>query len=315
MEFTSGGAGARGEFKTPSWSADGQRVVFHRDVDANWPPYRSWRSRDPQFTLIRSGIFPSYSPRGDRLVVNDQLAGIMHNSLIVMNADGSGRLMIYTHPTKSALAPVWSRQGDKIAFALGGFFQMMPAQVQPRANADIAVVHSDGTKFELLTDGAGNYAFPSWSPDGRQLVYRAYGGDAPGLFIMNVQTRKTTPLLIGPHNFPTWSPKGDRIAFTSNRDNDYEIYTIKPDGTGLTRLTNSPGNDGHLTWSSDGKWIAFASDRAGFKDESALHVGNAQPGGDIYVMRGDGSDVRQLTDDQYEEATPGWVPSKVSTRP
>ena len=132
MAFTSGAAGVPGEFNTPSWSADGQRAVFHRDVDTTWPPYRHWHSRDPQFALIRSGIFPSYSPQGDRLVVNDQLAGIMHNSLIVMNADGSGRSTIYTHPTKSALAPVWSRQGDRIAFALGGFFQMLPARSASR---------------------------------------------------------------------------------------------------------------------------------------------------------------------------------------
>jgi len=56
-----------------------------------------------------------------------------------------------------------------------------------------------------------------------------------------------------------------------------------------------------------GEWLAFTSVRQGFQGEAALHVGNPQPGGEICVMRADGSDVRVLTDDQYEEGTPTWV--------
>jgi TolB protein len=109
-------------------------------------------------------------------------------------------------------------------------------------------------------------------------------------------------------SFPSWSPKGDRIAFTSDRDGDYEIYTIRPDGTDLRRLTNSPGNDAHNSWSPDGEWIVFTSVRGGFKDEMALTPFNPQPNGDLWVMRPDGSDVRMLTDDQFEDGTPSWLP-------
>ena len=45
-------------------------------------------------------------------------------------------------------------------------------------------------------------------------------------------------------NFPAWSPTGDRIAFTSDRDGDYEIYSIRSDGADLKRLQR-PGNDAH----------------------------------------------------------------------
>jgi hypothetical protein len=48
--------------------------------------------------------------------------------------------------------------------------------------------------------------------------------------------------------------------------------------------------------------------RQGFKDEGVLHPGNPQGSGDLYVMRSDGSDVRILTDNPFEEATTGWVP-------
>ena len=53
----------------------------------------------------------------------------------------------------------------------------------------------------------------------------------------------------------------------------------------------------------------FTSVRGGFKDESVLHPFNPQPNGDLYVMRSDGSDVRMLTDDQFEDGTPSWLPS------
>ena len=55
-----------------------------------------------------------------------------------------------------------------------------------------------------------------------------------------------------------------------------------------------------------GRWVN-TQHRRGFKDEAPLHPYNPQPYGDIYVMRGDGSDVRMLTDNQFEEGTPAWV--------
>lgn len=97
------------------------------------------------------------------------------------------------------------------------------------------------------------------------------------------------------------------IAFTSDREGDYEIYTIRTDGTDLRRLTQSPGNDAHNAWSVDGEWFVFTSARGGFKDESAPHPFNPQPYGDLYVMRADGSDVRMPTDDHFEDGTPAWV--------
>jgi Tol biopolymer transport system component len=99
------------------------------------------------------------------------------------------------------------------------------------------------------------------------------------------------------------------VQFTSDRgDLAYDIYTIDVDSREITRLTDHPGVDAHAAWSPDGRWLAFSSTRQGFKDEGALHPRNPQGSGDIYVMRADGSDVRALTDNQYEEATPGWAP-------
>lgn len=54
-----------------------------------------------------------------------------------------------------------------------------------------------------------------------------------------------------------------KIAFTSDRDGNLEIYTINPDGTDLTRLTNNAAKDGFPEWAPEGRLIAFVSDRDG----------------------------------------------------
>ena len=64
------------------------------------------------------------------------------------------------------------------------------------------------------------------------------------------------------------------------------------------------------SWSFDSEWIAFASARGGFKDEMPVGEGGGQGAGDIFVMRADGSDVRRLTDDAFEEATPAFAPNR-----
>ncbi len=132
------------------------------------------------------------------------------------------------------------------------------------------------------------------------LVYRTFGPSGYGLRILNLQTNVTvTPLTKEYDNFPFWSPRGDLITFVRQVDGDYEIFTIRPDGTGLKRLTFSKGNDAHMARSPDGEWIAFASTRKGFKDE-AIYTDAPQPYGELFVMRYDGTNVRQLTDNHWE---------------
>lgn len=305
LDFTAGEPGARGPFGSPSWSPDGRRVVFHRDVDPAWPPFRPSPGTDPDFRLIRTGIFVHPAPGGDRLVSNDRTAAILHNTILVMDADGTRRSVLFGDPEKSCVAPAWSPRGDRIAFGFGRFFQ----SVKGPAIADIAVIRADGTGLRVLTDGLGNRGFPSWSPDGRHLVCRSSDGKTGGLAILDAETGAARELPTGSirDNFPAWSPTGEAIAFTTLRDGDYEIATIRPDGTGLRVLTRTPGNDAHCSWSPDGRWIAFTSARGGFNDESALHPYNPQPYGHIYAMRADGSDVRRLTDDPFEHGTPSFL--------
>ena len=207
------------------------------------------------------------------------------------------------------------RRGDRIIFGIGVFnaffngFHGLFLKPEDRAEggAQVAIVNPDGSGFRELTSGPNNNAFPSMAPDGRRFVYRTFGPEGEGLRVMDIDTKQVTRLVDGYDNFPLWSPRGDLIMFSRQAEGDYEIYTIKPDGTGVKRVTHSRGNDSHMGWSPDGSHIVFASTRMGFKDEMT-YTDAPQPYGEIFVMRADGSDVQQLTDNQWEEGTPAWQP-------
>jgi TolB protein len=136
------------------------------------------------------------------------------------------------------------------------------------------------------------------------------GDGDEGLRILTLTNGKITKLTSEYDTFPVWSLRGDRIAFCSLRGGDFDIFTVRPDGSELHKLTDSHSNDAHPIWSPDGKWIVFSSARKGFKDEGMLNSGGPQPNGELFVMRADGSDVSQLTDNQWEDATPTWRPRK-----
>jgi TolB protein len=87
--------------------------------------------------------------------------------------------------------------------------------------------------------------------------------------------------------------------------------TIHPDGSRLTQLTHTHGNEAHLAWSPDGEQLLFCSSRMGFKDE-AIYTGAPQPYGEIFVMRSDGTHVEQLTDNQWEDGGPAWQPARTA---
>jgi Tol biopolymer transport system component len=303
LAFTSGPAGAGGQMRSPSWSPDGTRAVYQKFSFGQRRQNQPLFSIRQDFELAWSAIFPVFSRDGRLALVGRRGVAASDTSLEVMDADGTDPKRIFTEKGSMVMSPDWSPDGQWIAFGAGAFFtdRDKPARVM--------MVRADGTDARELTKGPANTGFPSWSPDGKRLVYRAWSDKERGLRILNLEDSSAKVLTTDYDNFPVWSPLGDRIAFTSFRNNDFDIYTIRPDGTGLQKLTTAPGNDSHCAWSPDGKYLLFSSSRLGFKDEAPLYDGNPQPYGELFVMKADGSEQRPLTDNCWEDATPAWQPA------
>jgi Tol biopolymer transport system component len=271
--------------------------VYHRILSREPANWQKTFSRDPRYELVLTYSFPAFDPSGE------QIAAMQFGTadLVLIRTGSNESRTLFHQDGKLPMAAQWSPKGDAIIFGLGAFFQGLSQGTQ------VAMINPDGSSFRQLTSGANNNGFPSMAPDGKRFVFRTTGPEGQGLRIMNLEDHSVTTLTTEYDNFPLWSPKGDLIIFIRKYKGDFEVFSIRPDGTNLRRLTYSPGNEGHLAWSPDGEWILFSSARMGFKDE-VLYTDSPQPYGELFVMRYDGTHVRQLTDNQWEDATLAWQP-------
>jgi Tol biopolymer transport system component len=184
-----------------------------------------------------------------------------------------------------------------------------PAYIPALKKVGFVSDRENGTDvYTMNLDGSGEQAvflqsmvldYPDWSPDGK-LIAASYTDICEenncifDLYIFDLIDMMKTRLseTVASEWVPQWSPDGQKIAFSSDRDGDGEIYVINQDGSNLVQLTNNAGYDGHPRWSPDGSMIAFESDRNG-------------GGWDIFVMNADGSNPRPVTS---TAASNDWMP-------
>lgn len=87
----------------------------------------------------------------------------------------------------------------------------------------------------------------------------------------------------------------DLIAFSSDRDGDYDIYLVRPDGSARTKLFDSEVDEWDAAWSPDGRWLAFIQGQWSSYE------------GDLYVVRWDGRRLRRLISDPGDVDSPAWL--------
>ena len=255
------------------------------------------------------------------------------NQLCIVNADGTGYQQI-TNVEAHNYYPVYSPLGGSIVYASnqnGGYF-------------DLFLFVFEGSRLIRLTENIGNVISPSFSPDGQTIVFANRAAEGPtSLWTVGVTGKNPKLLYAGPNTIVSvdWSPDGNTIAFAMavDKPDAYEIFLMNPDATNVRQLTRGlEGIGGSLDWSPDGRSLLIYAGPPGDKDifridleaktASQLTDGgnNAacsySPDGqwiafnslrnndqaDLFIMRSDGSSMRQITDNPEPDWQPQWEP-------
>jgi Tol biopolymer transport system component len=293
-------------------NAQGQ-IVFHDDRAASTHQQIYIERADGSgarrlVTSEHDDFKPRLSPDGRMVAFTRDLSRIF-----VVNVDGTGMREIDKAGCKKPCGGdedvSWSPDGSQLAVTRNLFDASGPI------NVAIWVMSADGSGAHQVTlaklncsnacKGGAQDNQAEWSPDGKRLVFRRDEYTSPeryGIFTVAVDgsdLRRVTPETMNVDD-PAWSPDGTLIAFQSPPDptpgSEQDIYTIHPDGTGLTKLTGIMGVGGsnHPSWSPGGGQIVFS------------HFPSTNGVSDLFVMNRDGSGLHLLAATSLNENAPDW---------
>lgn len=224
--------------------------------------------------------------------------------IYVMNPDGGVKLVNDETPGAHDSYPALSPDAKSVAFVRDeglGLYRL-------------CVVGVDGRGLQCLTASAAPLGEPSWSPDGSRIAfirgydptvngYAAINACSPEICVIEIANGKETNPTQGLGGTdPAWSPDGTRIAFSSLRDGNYEIYTMDLKGDQLQRLTHTGWAEAEPSWSPDGRRIAYVSHlipysnlECGFMPTGGLGGGDTvEATSSVYLMSVDGSNQTGL---------------------
>jgi Tol biopolymer transport system component/murein DD-endopeptidase MepM/ murein hydrolase activator NlpD len=237
---------------------------------------------------------PSWSPDGSQIVFHSTRAGYFQ--LYVMNADGSNQRRLVTSSAIDESA-YWSPAGDRIAFS-----RVADHDANGQVHTEVFMVDADGGNPRRITFTYGKTGdfvhgcWPSgWSSDGAKLLFYCYVGKN-NLYMVDANGNNPVILLDNDtwNSIPTISPDGARVAFSSFRNNNYDVYLLDRTSGAQTQLTSEPSLDWRPVWSPAGNAILFESDRSGSTQ--------------IYTMNVDGSDVRPVPVGLGNNSHAAWMP-------
>ncbi len=232
----------------PAWSPDGTKIAFTRGTGFEAEVYVVNSDGSGVVNVTnRAGYdaMPAWSPDGTKIAFTSIRDG--YQEIDVMNADGSAVARL-TYASEMTTAPAWSPDGTRIAFSAysygDGFLHMY-------------VMNADGSG---VTELAGGGDSPRWSPDGTKIAFEALVCNnwffcdyyvSSDIYLMNADGSALTRLTdtAAWDSRPAWSPDGTEIAFSSDRDGNFEIYLMNADGSGVKRLTDNPARDLAPAWS------------------------------------------------------------------
>lgn len=203
----------------------------------------------------------------------------------------------------------------------GGRGTILYASVEQTGGASLKLISADGgSPVVLFTIDEGSLSFPSWSPDGSQILFMETkrGNEKDyihSIFMMDANgenLQNLIPVILGDELaanadifdalYPSMSPDGRLVLFSSNRHAltssvtaDYELFTLDLTSGEVRQLTDSKNSKFKPVYSPDGTRIAFTSNETGENE--------------IFIMNADGSDIRNLTHSpETEDLFAAWSP-------
>jgi len=212
--------------------------------------------------------------------------------------NGQNNSLISVDASQNQKYPFVSPDGSKIAFLSNSL-----------SDWDLYTMEMDGSNVTAVTDDAFTPDLPSWSPDGKELLFGAWIAAESNMVIvrMSVDGQNSSILTDGSikSTDPSWSPDGESVIFTCEIDGVKQICSMLPDGSDVKILTQSRGDSFMQVWSHDGSKIAFTSLR---DSEDPDHCSGSDCNYDIYVMDADGRNQVRLTDHDAYDWNPSWSP-------
>jgi TolB protein len=263
-----------------------------------------------KLTTGGNGFRPDYSANGEQIVFERRFGGARPDAIVVMGWDGSSPTLVETtcsaDPCLGDNSPAWSPDGNRLVFerAFG------PIVKDNASGLDLVTANADGTAERVLLhfrslEAEGREPHDAqWSPDGTQIAVNilnitARPRNGSAIYVLNADgsdLRQITPTRLNAGN-PDWSPDGKRIVFNSSYEGQgaVEIYTVRPDGGGLTRVRKEPKDAFSFepVWSPNGKRIAVVHATR----RTVPH---------IWTMTRKGKRLRQLTHGPKPEFSPDW---------
>jgi Tol biopolymer transport system component len=228
-------------YAAPAVSPDGQSiaVAYGGPWDAIYALDRFGKGLTK---LIGGGNFdgtPAWSPDGTKLAFRRQVHGAYGDvgRIFVVNRDGTALRQLTPEPTDSNTNPYdgdpsWSPDGTRLLFSRSG---------------EMSFINADGTG--LASTGVIGDS-PSWSRDGTHIAYQSINGGNEGIWVMDMSFtphQLTTP--VQADQMPRWSADGSQLVFARVESGVYQIYRMKADGSGVTKLSTSTKSDAWPTWS------------------------------------------------------------------
>jgi TolB protein len=162
---------------------------------------------------------------------------------------------------------------------------------------------------EMRQLGGLENTYPSWSPDGKKVVFESTRDGDAEIFVMSADGNAVRQLTFNtvPDGSPVFSPDGRSIAFASERTGDLDIFLMNADGSGVRNLSRHPGTDGHVKFTSDGA-VVFNSNRSSDPKTFAKGYMDREHNHEIYKLDLKSGQLTQLTDhplwDTYPELSP-----------